>query len=83
MLDNDEEITDIETDEWYLRRLSSGLHQLQNADTVLAWLCMEYDGVSRTRPIFISGRLLSDDGAIYSCRQCCMPRCCWNVEERV
>jgi beta-catenin-like protein 1 len=45
MMANDEEITDIEIDEWYLRRLSSGLNQLQNADIVLAWLCMEDDGV--------------------------------------
>ncbi len=45
MTRNGEEISDIEIDEWYLRRLGSGLNQLQNADTVLAWLCMEDDGV--------------------------------------
>ncbi|WWC57769.1 uncharacterized protein I303_100304 [Kwoniella dejecticola CBS 10117] len=41
---NKEEITDIEETEWYLRRIDSGLSSLQNADYILAWMCMEDDG---------------------------------------
>lgn len=43
---NKEEITDEDEGEWYLRRLDAGLSALQNADYVLAWVCMEDDGVS-------------------------------------
>lgn len=41
-----EEIDDIQEDEWYLNRLEAGLSALQSADYVLAWICMEDDGVS-------------------------------------
>ncbi|WVR03234.1 hypothetical protein IAU60_000225 [Kwoniella sp. DSM 27419] len=41
---NKEEITDVEESEWYLRRMDAGLSSLQNADYVLAWVCMEDDG---------------------------------------
>lgn len=44
---NEEEITDVEETEWYLRKMDAGLASLQNADYVLAWVCMEDDGVSR------------------------------------
>lgn len=41
-----EEITEEETDDWYLRRMNAGLAHLQNIDYVLAWVLMEDDGVS-------------------------------------
>jgi beta-catenin-like protein 1 len=46
MLENGEEITDEEKDDWYLRKLNAGLSHLQNIDYVLAWVVMEDDGVS-------------------------------------
>ena len=42
---NQEEIGDDEEAEWYIRRMDAGLSSLQNADYILAWLCMEDDGV--------------------------------------
>lgn len=45
---NNEEITEIETDEWYLRRMNAGLAFLQDICYCLAWLIMEDDGVSAT-----------------------------------
>ena len=45
---NKEEATDEDESEWYLRRMDAGLSSLQNADYVLAWVCMEDDGVSPT-----------------------------------
>ncbi len=58
---NEEEITEVEEYEWYLRRMDAGLSSLQNADYVLAWVCMEDDGVSQSiaslapkRPLFQS-----------------------------
>jgi beta-catenin-like protein 1 len=47
MAANEEEATDEDELEWYSRRLDAGLSSLQNADYVLAWVCMEEDGVSR------------------------------------
>lgn len=44
---SNEEITEIETDEWYLRRMNAGLAFLQDICYCLAWLIMEDDGVSR------------------------------------
>jgi len=46
MAANEEEATDEDELEWYSRRLDAGLSSLQNADYVLAWVCMEEDGVS-------------------------------------
>lgn len=46
MESNSEEITEDDEDEWYLRRVEAGLAALQTADYVLAWVCMEDDGVS-------------------------------------
>lgn len=46
MAANKEESTDEDEVEWYSRRLDAGLSSLQNADYVLAWVCMEDDGVS-------------------------------------
>lgn len=43
---NEEEVTEEDEAEWYSRRLDAGLSSLQNADYVLAWVCMEEDGVS-------------------------------------
>jgi beta-catenin-like protein 1 len=43
---NEEEVSDEDELEWYSRRLDAGLSSLQNADYVLAWVCMEEDGVS-------------------------------------
>lgn len=50
---NKEDIGDEEEAEWYIRRMDAGLSALQNADYVLAWLCIEDDGVS-TR-IYMAG----------------------------
>lgn len=41
-----EEIGEVEEDRWYLRRLDEGLYTLQAVDYILAWVCMEDDGVS-------------------------------------
>ena len=46
MAANQEEATEEDELEWYSRRLDAGLSSLQNADYVLAWVCMEEDGVS-------------------------------------
>lgn len=46
MAANKEEATDEDEVEWYSRRLDAGLSSLQNADYILAWVCMEDDGVS-------------------------------------
>lgn len=43
---NNEEITEVETDEWYMRRMNTGLAHLQDICYCLAWLIMEDDGVS-------------------------------------
>lgn len=43
---NDEEINEVETDEWYMRRMNAGLAHLQDICYCLAWLIMEDDGVS-------------------------------------
>jgi beta-catenin-like protein 1 len=55
---NQEEITEVEEYEWYLRRMDAGLSSLQNADYILAWVCMEDDGVSRAS--FCAGFLPCD-----------------------
>ena len=54
MAANEEEVTDEDEAEWYSRRLDAGLSSLQNADYVLAWVCMEEDGVS-----YLSLKLIS------------------------
>lgn len=41
-----DEVGPEEEDTWYLRRLDSGLFTLQTVDYILAWICMEDDGVS-------------------------------------
>jgi len=48
MQEDGEEITETETDDWYLRKINAGLSHLQNIDYVLAWVAMEDDGVSRS-----------------------------------
>lgn len=45
MAANQEEVDEDQEAEWYLRRTEAGLSALQNADYVLAWVCMEDDGV--------------------------------------
>jgi hypothetical protein len=55
---NDEEITEIETDEWYMRRMNAGLAFLQDICYCLAWLIMEDDGVSASAAGI--GSLLTD-----------------------
>lgn len=45
MLAEGEEIGEVEQDRWYLRRLEGGLYTLQTVDYILAWVCMEDDGV--------------------------------------
>ncbi|WVW81453.1 hypothetical protein I302_103447 [Kwoniella bestiolae CBS 10118] len=51
---NKEEITDVEETEWYLRRIDSGLSSLQNADYILAWVCMEDDGAMTHARLLLS-----------------------------
>ncbi|WWD22882.1 hypothetical protein CI109_107377 [Kwoniella shandongensis] len=51
---NREEVTDIEETEWYLRRMDAGLSSLQNADYVLAWVCMEDDGAMTHARLLLS-----------------------------
>ncbi|WWD06053.1 hypothetical protein V865_004138 [Kwoniella europaea PYCC6329] len=51
---NKEEITDAEETEWYLRRIDSGLSSLQNADYILAWVCMEDDGAMTHARLLLS-----------------------------
>ena len=45
MVEDDEDIGEME-DVWYIRRLDGGLFTLQTVDYILAWICMEDDGVS-------------------------------------
>ncbi|KAH7105510.1 DUF1716-domain-containing protein [Auriculariales sp. MPI-PUGE-AT-0066] len=40
-----EEVDESMEDLWYLRRLDSGLFTLQTIDYILAWICMEDDGI--------------------------------------
>jgi len=40
-----EESGEVEEDRWYLRRLEGGLYTLQTVDYILAWVCMEDDGI--------------------------------------
>ena len=48
MKEEGEEITEVEEDRWYLRRLDGGLYTLQTVDYIIAWVCMEDDGVGLT-----------------------------------
>lgn len=48
---NNEEITEVETDEWYMRRMNAGLAFLQDICYCLAWLIMEDDGVNPGRQL--------------------------------
>ncbi len=48
-----EESGEVEEDRWYLRRLEGGLYTLQTVDYILAWVCMEDDGVRPTLKIII------------------------------
>ncbi len=43
---NREEVGEEEEAEWYIRKMDAGLSAQQNADYILAWVCMEDDGVS-------------------------------------
>lgn len=54
---NGEEIDELQEAEWYLERLDSGLSAIQAADYIIAWICMEDDGVSR-RSCFRESRLI-------------------------
>ncbi|WRT63378.1 uncharacterized protein IL334_000283 [Kwoniella shivajii] len=54
MESNKEEITEIEESEWYLRRMDAGLSSLQNADYILAWVCMEDDGAMTHARLLLS-----------------------------
>lgn len=45
MIADGEEISEVEEDRWYLRRLDDGLYTLQTVDYILGWVCMEDDGV--------------------------------------
>ena len=45
MIAEGEEIGEVDEDRWYLRRLDEGLYTLQTVDYILAWVCMEDDGV--------------------------------------
>lgn len=51
---NGEDVTEIELDDWYLRRINAGLAHLQNADYVLAWIAMEDDGASQHAKMLLS-----------------------------
>lgn len=51
---NGEEITEIELDDWYLRRINAGLAHLQNADYCLAWIAMEDDGAAQHAKMLLS-----------------------------
>lgn len=42
-----DEIGPEDEDRWYLRKVDGGLFTLQTADYILAWICMDDDGVSR------------------------------------
>ena len=65
---NGEEIDEDTEAEWFLRRAEGGLSALQAADYVLAWVCMEDDGVSSGN----SKGVRETDG-----RHCRMRRRCW------
>ena len=44
-------------DVWYIRRIDGGLFTLQTVDYILAWICMEDDGVRTTN--YIVGYVLT------------------------
>lgn len=46
MTEDGEEIGEVEEDRWYLQQLDGGLYTLQTVDYILAWICMEDDGVN-------------------------------------
>lgn len=48
MREDGEEVTEVDEDRWYLRRLDGGFYTLQTVDYILAWVCMEDDGVRIT-----------------------------------
>lgn len=60
---------DLDDVEEYLRRLDAGLYSLQLADYILAWICMEDDGVSR-------GSLCEAKGVLNLCCGLSGPRSC-------
>ena len=68
-----ETIGEVDEDRWYLRRLDGGLYTLQVVDYILAWVCMEDDGVCYSVP---SGVLLSDGTFAYSFRLVDTPSRC-------
>lgn len=78
---NKEEITDEDEGEWYLRRLDAGLSALQNADYVLAWVCMEDDGVS-SGCVRVLGVPPAPCGANRS-RHVSTPKRCWTERTRL
>lgn len=51
---------DRDPDEVYLDKLEHGLFSLQLVDYVVAWVCMEDDGVSPTAPL-VTGSVFKDD----------------------
>ncbi|KAL1408912.1 hypothetical protein Q8F55_005726 [Vanrija albida] len=63
-----EDIDESQEDEWYFDRLSSGLSAVQNADYILAWMCMEDDGAKLHAETLLSrtGQSLSDVNKILS-----------------
>ena len=52
MREDGEEVTEVDEDRWYLRRLDGGFYTLQTVDYILAWVCMEDDGVRITTFLF-------------------------------
>lgn len=40
-----DDVDETQEEEWYLRRLDGGLSALQLCDFVIAWVCVEDDGV--------------------------------------
>jgi hypothetical protein len=69
---NDEKITEIETDEWYMRRMNAGLAFLQDICYCLAWLIMEDDGVS---PNTVRNGIMLTFFTSYRLKP--MRGCCW------
>lgn len=51
--DEEEDMEDV----WYIRRIDGGLFTLQTVDYILAWICMEDDGVRTTN--YIVGYVLT------------------------
>lgn len=63
ILDDGDEILPEEEELFYLRRLDSGLFSLQLIDYILAWICMEDDGIMSHAKMLLERKAAKGQGA--------------------